>query len=161
MVGAGKTTVGAALATRLDLAFVDTDAEIVRGAGMSIPEIFRREGEVGFRKREREAVESVAGESAVVALGGGALAQPGLCERCETTGTIVYLRARLETLLARVGRAEDRPLLAGLAAEERRAKLESLLAEREAIYERARLVIDTDGSRPERLVDELARELAR
>ena len=55
MMGAGKTTVGTALATRLDLAFVDTDAEIVRGAGMSISEIFRREGEVGFRKREREA----------------------------------------------------------------------------------------------------------
>lgn len=143
MMGAGKSAVGRRLAARLGLAFVDTDAEIERRAGASVREIFEREGEAGFRGRERAAIEAVAGP-AVVALGGGAIAQPGAAEHLAARGTVVYLRARPETLLARVGDAEARPLLRGLPPEARRERLRGLLAEREAAYATASVIVDTD-----------------
>jgi shikimate kinase len=145
MMGAGKSAVGAVLAERLGLPLLDLDRAIEHTAGRSIPELFRSEGEAGFRKREREAIEAVAGRRAVVALGGGAPAQPGALERLLASGTLVYLRARPETLAARVGADEARPLLAGLDAGARLAKIRSLLAEREACYLRAALVVDTDA----------------
>jgi shikimate kinase len=145
MMGAGKSAVGEALAARLGRPLVDLDRAIERGAGRSIAEIFDAEGEAGFRKREREALEAVAGQSAVVALGGGAAAQPGAVERLLETGTLVYLRARPETLAARIGPDAARPLLAGLGAAERLETLRRLLAERERFYLRAKLVVDTDA----------------
>lgn len=145
MMGAGKSSVGALLAARLGRPLVDLDRAIERAAGRSIPELFESEGERGFRKREREALEAVAGQRAVVALGGGAAAQPGAVERLLATGALVYLRARAETLAARVGAAEARPLLAGLDPAARLAKIRSLLAERERFYLRAPCVVDTDG----------------
>jgi shikimate kinase len=145
MMGAGKSAVGAVLAARLGRPLVDLDRAIERAAGRSIAEIFAAEGEAGFRKREREALEAVAGRSAVVALGGGAAAQPGVVERLLETGALVYLRARPETLAARVGADEARPLLAGLDAPDRLAKLRRLLGERERFYLRAPVVVDTDA----------------
>jgi shikimate kinase len=145
MMGAGKSSVGALLAERLGRPLVDLDRAIERAAGRTIPELFASEGEAGFRKREREALEAVAGQRLVVALGGGAAAQPGAVERLLATGTLVYLRARPETLAARVGADEARPLLAGLDAAGRLAQLRALLAERERFYLRAPLVVDTDA----------------
>jgi shikimate kinase len=145
MMGAGKSAVGAALAARLERPFVDLDRAIERAAGRSIPEIFAAEGEAGFRKREREALEGVAGQRVVVALGGGAAAQPGAVERLLETGALVYLRARPETLAGRIGAEAGRPLLAGLDAAGRLAKLRALLAERERFYLRAPVVVDTDA----------------
>src|SRR5690606_21135862 len=128
-MGAGKSAVGPRLAARLGLPFVDADAEIERAAGASIAAIFEREGEASFRARERAAIEAQAGRAAVVALGGGAIAQPGAAERLAATGTVVWLRARPETLAARVGDGAGRPLLASLAPDERRARIAALLAE--------------------------------
>ncbi|MEN8159175.1 MAG: 3-dehydroquinate synthase [Myxococcota bacterium] len=145
MMGAGKSAVGEALAAALGWPFVDLDAEIERAAGQSTREIFASEGESGFRGRESEALEAVAGRRAVVALGGGAPAQPGVPERLAATGRAIYLRARPETLVARVGEGTERPLLAGLSAPEREAELGRLLAEREGAYLRATWTIDTDG----------------
>ena len=81
LMGAGKSTVGRLLAERLGRAFVDLDDEIAREAGRSIPEIFEAEGEAGFRRREREALERAGRTSHVVALGGGAISQPGIASR--------------------------------------------------------------------------------
>ncbi len=148
MMGAGKSAVGALLAERLGRGFVDTDALIERTAGIRIAELFRREGEAAFRKREREAIEKVAGGALVVALGGGAIAQPGVRERIAESGTVVYLRARPETLLGRVGEALDRPLLQGLSREDRLRRIAELLAERRPNYEQASIVVDTDGLAP-------------
>ena len=99
MMGAGKSAVGPALAQRLECDFVDSDAEIEREAGCSIAELFAAEGEPCFRERERAAIEKLAGRPAVVALGGGAPAQPGAGEWLAATGCVVYLRARPETLV--------------------------------------------------------------
>ena len=144
MMGAGKTRIGRMLAERLECPFVDADAEIEREAARSIEEIFRAEGESGFRKREREVVERLAGRGCVVALGGGAFAQPPLAQLALRTGRVVYLRTRPQTLASRVGQGEGRPLLAGLDAKRREERLRSLLRQREPFYARAPLVVDTD-----------------
>jgi shikimate kinase len=161
MMGSGKSTVGRRLAERLGCCFVDTDAEIEREASASVAEIFAREGEAGFRVRERAAIEALLGAEAVVSLGGGAVAQAGIGEALASTGTIVYLRARPETLLRRVGDGDTRPLLRGLDGPGRVDKLRSLLEARAEHYERAQIVIDTDENEVDTVVDELARHLAR
>lgn len=158
-MGAGKSTLGPPLARALGVRFVDADAEIERRAGASVPELFAREGEAGFRARERAVLDALSHSGAVVALGGGAIAQPGAPQRLAASGTVVYLRARPETLLARLGDAGSRPLLAGLGAAERRARLEALLSERKAAYETARIALDTDEGSPPELVAELARRI--
>jgi 3-dehydroquinate synthase len=144
MMGAGKSAVGALLAERLGVPFVDTDAAVEERAGARVADIFATRGEPAFRALEREAIAAVAGRAAVVSLGGGAIAQPGAAKQLAASGTIVYLRARPETLAARLGEAADRPLLAGLDAEGRLARLRGLLAEREPRYQGAAITVDTD-----------------
>ena len=144
MMGAGKSAVGKRLAQRLGRAFVDTDALVEDVAGKSVAAIFADEGEPSFRALERAAIERVAGRPAIVALGGGAIAQPGAVARLAASGTIVYLRARPETLLARIGDARGRPLLAGLDTAGRLARMRELLRARAAQYARSARVVDVD-----------------
>jgi shikimate kinase len=159
MMGAGKSAVGEALARRLGRGFVDGDAEVERLAGMTIPEIFEREGEAGFRARERAVLDALAGQPLVVALGGGAIAQPGAAERLLASGTVIWLRARPASLLERVGEGEGRPLLQGLDSGGRLARLRELLARREPHYARAQIVVDTDDAGPEQIAAALAARL--
>ncbi len=159
MMGAGKTSVGKALALRLQRPFHDTDAEVEQAAGASVAEIFAREGEPAFRERERGAVAELLEGRAVVALGGGAMAQPETRALIRRRGTSVYLRATAETLLARVGDAEARPLLAGLDDGERIARLRALLEERAPAYACADRVVDTDGCSLEVVVETIVEEL--
>jgi shikimate kinase len=158
MMGAGKSTVGARLAARLGRPFLDTDRAVEAAAGRTIPEIFERDGEAVFRRLEREAIEEAAAAGAVVALGGGAMAQPGMPAWLESRGRVVWLRVDVETILSRVGDAEDRPLLADLDRSARRERLEALLAERVAAYGRAELEIDASGP-PDRVAEEIAAAL--
>jgi shikimate kinase len=160
MMGAGKSAVGPRLAARLALPFHDTDAEIAREADASVAEVFAREGEAGFRAREQKLIGTLLGRRAVVALGGGALTVPGTLEKLEARGRLVYLRARPETLLARVGEAAERPLLRGLDAGGRRARLGELLARRERDYARAGLVVDVDDADVAAVVERVAARLA-
>jgi shikimate kinase len=159
MMGAGKSAVGRLLAARLGRPFIDTDAEIEQAAGASVRELFEREGEAGFRTRERAAVAAVAGQKLVVALGGGAIAQAGMPERLAATGAVVYLKARPETLLQRIGDAEERPLLRGLGPDGRRARMEQLLHARAPAYATARVVIETDGLDADEVAAAVARAL--
>lgn len=160
MMGAGKSTVGPALARALGRPYADTDARIETGAGATIGELFAREGEAAFRERERAEIEAWAGRAAVVALGGGAIAQPGAARRLAESGVVVYLRARPETLLRRLGDCASRPLLRDLAPADRRARLAQLLEARRASYEGARIVIDTDEGDAAAIAAEIARRLA-
>ena len=144
MMGAGKSTVGPVLARRMGRRFVDLDAEIERLAGAPINQIFEREGEEGFRRRERAAIRSWAGAAVVVALGGGAIAQPGAPEALRESGVVVYLRVRLDTLMARLGDCDTRPMLRDLDPQARRRRVEALLEDRGAAYESATVRVDVD-----------------
>jgi len=159
MMGAGKSSVGRALAARLELDFADSDGEIERREGVSIGEIFEQRGEAHFRAIESEVIGALAGRGGVVALGGGAAVQPGAIERLAGSGTLVYLRARPETLLERVGSGESRPLLRGLT---RKARLDCIVAlqqERESSYARSRITIETDQKPLDVVVGEIVERL--
>ena len=159
MMGVGKSTVGRHLAELLGRTFFDADREIEARAGATIPQIFEREGEAGFRARERETIEALADGDAVIALGGGAVSQESVRERIASRGIVVYLRADIATLLRRVGRGRGRPLLAGLTAEERRARLQALLSERSRYYEEAAVIVDSDGLESRDAAQRVARAL--
>lgn len=143
-MGSGKTAVGRQLARDLKREFRDTDAEIERRTGVDIPYIFEKEGESGFREREKEVVASLAElENLVVATGGGAVLDPQNRAHLKASGTVIYLHTNVEEQLKRTARAQNRPLLMN---ENPRAVLERLMAVRRPIYEQiADLSIDTTG----------------
>lgn len=141
-MGTGKTTVGRALAARLHLQLIDVDAEIERRAGVTIPEIFRTQGEAAFRALEREFIET--GHPAggcVVSCGGGLVVQPGMIEALRRRGVVVCLTARPETILARTQSNKNRPLL---DAEDPLARIRDLLEQREPAYRAAGTQVLTD-----------------
>lgn len=154
MMGAGKTTVGRALARRLKRSFHDADEEIERRCGVRIPVIFEIEGEAGFRARESQVIaELCALDNAVLATGGGAVLAEENRRRIAERGTVVYLHARPSHLWQRVRHDRNRPLLA--TAEPLR-KLEELYAERDPLYrELADLVIDTGKQSVQTLAKDL------
>jgi shikimate kinase len=154
MMGSGKSAVGAAVASRLGVAFVDTDAVVVDHIGAAIDELWERNGEDAFRREEAAAVAEVArGPMAVIATGGGAVVDPANVAAMKNSGAVVWLRAGAETLSRRVGDGDGRPLLAGAVPLER---LRSILEERSAAYEAAAdMVIDTDDLPAEEIADRI------
>lgn len=144
-MGTGKTTVGRAVAHKIGFLALDSDHEIERLHGKTIPEIFAQDGEPAFRQMERVFVEQGhPAERTLVACGGGLVVQPGMLELLKSKGVVVCLHASLETILARTARHRNRPLLAVEDPEER---IRTLYAAREPIYKRSGTVILTD-SRP-------------
>ena len=154
-MGAGKSTVGPLLASRLGVRFVDLDREIEAKAGMTVRELFEAEGEAGFRAREAHALRQLADEDAVLALGGGALGRPANLELVLAVGTLVWLDAPDDELLARIGDPTSRPML----ADDPRAALARLRAEREALYANAQVRIDTRGLSPEAVAARIEEQL--
>ncbi len=158
MMGAGKTTVGKALARRLGRDFVDCDRKIVERTGVPVVTIFEIEGEAGFRRRETAVLAELAKrENAVIATGGGAVLAEENRQLMRSHGTVVYLRAALEHLHERTRRSNARPLL---ATADRRATLAALLEARDPLYrEVAHLVIESGapsaGSLAVRIVEAL------
>jgi len=145
LMGSGKSRVGRALASRLGWDFIDTDERIERAAGMKISEIFARDGEPAFRRLESEALQALPTERCVVALGGGAVVSAENRRVLREKGTLVWLDAPPETLVARMGESQKRPLLAGLDRAGRIARLTELRAERLPAYSEAELRVETDG----------------
>lgn len=142
-MGTGKSTVGRAVAQRLGFESLDSDHEIERLRGKTIPEIFAQDGEPAFRAMERTFVES--GHPAartVVSCGGGLVIQPGLLEALRARGVVICLHASIETILARTERTRHRPLL---NVEDPEKRIRTLFAEREPIYQRSGSMILTDG----------------
>jgi shikimate kinase len=144
-MGTGKTTVGRAVGHKLGFQVLDSDHEIERQQGKSIPDIFAQDGEPAFRAKEREFIEhGHPAERTLVACGGGLVVQPGMLESLKSRGVVVCLHASLETILARTARHRNRPLLAVDNPEDR---IRTLYAAREPIYKKSGTVILTD-SRP-------------
>ena len=114
--------------------------------GQTIAEIFATSGEEGFRQVEHECVAAAAARNeAVIALGGGALTQARNWKLIRRAGVVVALEADAETIFERVSRRDDRPLLAGLNQEEKRARIRAMLADRARFYERADLKVWTSN----------------
>ena len=151
MMGSGKTTLGRALAHRLDMEFVDTDRVLVERTGVPVATIFEIEGEEGFRRRESAVLAEVAGrEGVVVATGGGAVLSAENREFMRAHGTVVYLRARLDGLWERTRHDATRPLL---QTPDPRATLAAILAVREPLYrEVAHVTVDTGAQSASTLV---------
>ena len=160
MMGAGKSSVGPALAARLGRPFVETDAVVEGFAGRPIAQIFAAEGEQSFRSWEQAAVGDALEEGpspSVVAVGGGAVMNEANRERIRRRARhVVWLRARPETLAARVGNGAGRPLLKGDPV----AALVRLAEERRPIYEAvADVIVDVDDLTVDGVVDRVMAEL--
>jgi shikimate kinase len=156
-MGAGKTTVGSLVAARLGTTVRDTDHDVEATTGRAISEIFVDDGEAAFRALERAAVaEALATHDGVLALGGGAVLDPGTRELL-AGHDVVFLRVGLADAVKRVGLGVGRPLLLGNV----RARIKTLLDERSPVYESvATLVVDTDGRSPEDVAEEIVAALA-
>ncbi len=159
MMGAGKSTVGKALARRLGRSFVDCDREIVSRTGVPVATIFEIEGEAGFRRRETAVLAELAKrESTVVATGGGAVLAEENRRIMRDSGTVVYLRAGVDQLHERTRRDTSRPLL---ATGDRRATLAELLAVRDPLYlETAHIVVESGAPSAGSLAGRIAEVLA-
>ena len=159
-MGSGKTTVGSLLAARLGRVFADLDDLIVQTAGVPIAEIFAREGEAGFRRRELEALRAAAaGRGTVLATGGGAACREENLALMLASGPVVALEVSAAEAVRRTGRKSGRPLLDGSA--DPLAAATELLAKRQPFYARAHLRVDTGARRPEEAAEEIANALAR
>src|SRR5215467_2397935 len=113
LMGAGKTAVGRRLASWLDLPFIDADSEIEAAAGASISEIFAEHGEAYFRQGERKVIARLLENGPqVLATGGGAYMNPDTRANIKADGLSVWLKADIKVLMKRVGRRDNRPLLA-------------------------------------------------
>lgn len=146
MMGAGKTTIGKALARALDWAFLDLDHELEERCGVRVADIFDIEGEHGFRKRESALLDECTRRSRIVlATGGGAVLRPENRHALRSRGVVVYLRAAPGELYRRVARDRTRPLL---QTDNPRQRLESLLIEREPLYQEVAHVVFDTGQGP-------------
>jgi shikimate kinase len=148
MMGAGKTTVGTTLAHELGWRYLDSDQEVQEDTGRTVPELFAEQGEAAFRAAEATALaRALTGpEPTVVSVAGGAVLDPGNRQLIASSGLVVWLRARPETLAVRVGDGAGRPLLDGDPA----SALVALDRVRRPLYaELADVVVDVDDLKPE------------
>ena len=151
MMGSGKTSTGRPLAERLGYGFVDADAVIEQAAGCSIPEIFERDGEAGFRSLESQVLSAISQRhSLVVATGGGVVTQPenwGMLH----SGIVIWLDVVPDQLLQRLNADSTvRPLLQTADPE---AALNALLNERRPLYAEADLTVVINDETPEAVAD--------
>ncbi len=154
MMGAGKTAVGKALAARLDVPFLDSDAEIETAANMTISEIFERDGEPFFRDRETEVIDRLLdGPSSVLSTGGGAFLAERNRSLVSDKGISVWLNADLNLLWSRVKHKDTRPLL---RTANPKATLEALYDERVPIYALADIAVQ---AHPKYTVEAMAAEV--
>lgn len=159
LMGAGKSSIGRRLATRLGMPFKDADAEVEAAAGCSIEEIFERFGEAAFRDGERRVIRRLLSEPPhVLATGGGAFMDPETRSLIRAEAISVWLRADLELLVARTSRRSHRPLL---KQADPREVLSRLIEERYPVYGEADIVVDTDESPQDVMVDRVMAGLRR
>lgn len=155
-MAAGKSKIGRALADRLAMPFVDTDAEIEAAERMTIADIFAVDGEAAFREAEREAIaRQLAGEAKVMALGGGAFVDPENRARLNAACCTVWLDPPFDVLLSRLRRSTRRPLATARSESELRALWES----RRSSYAEAQLRVATGDDDPQRYVDAIIAKL--
>ncbi len=159
-MGSGKTAVGRHLARLFHYTFHDSDADIEAKTGVDIAFIFEKEGEAGFRIRERESIDRLTQlTSIVLATGGGAVIDPANRSALAERGAVIYLATSVNQQIERTRHGRHRPLLHDTDPEQR---LQELMSRRAMLYaEIADLTITTDGRRVQLVADEIHRELRR
>ena len=143
MMGSGKTTMGRTLARHLGKVFVDSDEEIQKRTGVTIPHIFDIEGEAGFRQREAAAIRDLVGrDHMVLATGGGAVLGEQSRELLQQNGIVIYLKASVHDLWQRTRRDRNRPLL---QTADPYAKLTELYQQRDPLYQQVADIVIQSG----------------
>ena len=158
--GAGKTTVGSALAKSLGYKFVDTDLALLRTSGLSVADIVEAEGWEGFRRRETETLKAICAPLTVVATGGGIVLSQENRDFMRENGTVIYLRSPASTLANRLQESpleDQRPTLTGKPITE---EMTDVLNEREAIYQLAAHHVVDGTQEPQTVVDLIVDALA-
>ncbi len=157
-MGAGKTSVGRALANRLQRTFYDSDREIEARCGVDIPTIFEFEGEEGFRERETRIIDQLTSETDIVlATGGGAVLREENRQYLSSRGHVILLSVELKEQIRRVSRDNKRPLLADVDPE---VRLQQLWEARGPLYKSvADVEISTDSRRMLHVVNRILRHL--
>jgi shikimate kinase len=157
MMGAGKSSIGRRLATRLGIPFVDADTEIEKAAGMTIPEIFAAHGEPYFRAGEQRVIARLLDSGPqVLATGGGAFMNRDTRASIAAKGISVWLRATLDVLTKRIKRRSDRPLLRTADPAD---TLRRLIDERYPVYAEAALTVESRDVPHDTIVDEIVEGL--
>ncbi|MCD6385794.1 shikimate kinase [Candidatus Sumerlaeota bacterium] len=156
-MGTGKTVVGNALARRLGFNYIDTDDIIEKRAGKTIPEIFAEDGEAHFRQLEKKAIRSLSHyDKYVIASGGGAVIFDENIKQMKNAGVVICLSARPEVIYERIKHNTYRPLL---RVPDPLQRIKELLAQRQAQYEKADVVIDTSELSVDEVVNSIIAEL--
>ena len=154
-MGVGKSALGRRVAKELDYQFIDSDQSIENKCGRPISEIFKNEREASFRQYELEFIQSGHPSSrCVVSCGGGLVIQDGMKELLKDKGVVICLFASLETIIERISRNSDRPLINVSNPETR---IRELFAERESVYMKSGPCISTEG----RTIAEVVRHILR
>jgi shikimate kinase len=159
-MGSGKTAVGRHLARLFRFSFHDSDADVEAKTGVDIAFIFEKEGEKGFRQREKESIERLTQlDSVVLATGGGAVIDEDNRRVLAERGAVIYLQTSVDQQLERTRHARHRPLLLDTDPER---KLSELMLRRAELYaEIADFTVSTDGRRVQVVAEEIYRELRR
>ena len=142
-MGSGKSTMGRALASELDLTFIDLDSFLEEKYFKTIPQIFAEEGEESFRRKERNVLEEVCSfDNVILATGGGAPCFFDNMKLMNKSGFCVFLDVDVTSLVNRLIHAKtERPLIKGKSPEELHEFIEGLLAKRRPFYEKARYIL--------------------
>ena len=160
-MGSGKTTVGVKLSYRFHMPVEDTDKIIERKQGLSIGEIFEREGEEAFRRMETELLSTIGQRKSgrILSVGGGTPVREENRELIRRCGRVFYLRAKPETIYNRLKGDSTRPLL---QCEDPLARIKELLAQRQSAYEEcADVIVDVDEASLDEVVEQIARKTGR
>jgi 3-dehydroquinate synthase len=159
LMGSGKTTIGRALAKKLQKRFIDADHEIEARTGASIPLIFEIEGEDSFRQREADVIADLTTQEGIVlATGGGAILNAESRAFLRERGVVVYLRASVSSIIQRTSHDKNRPLL---QTADPKARIEELARQRGPFYEEvAHITIETGRPNVQSVVQNILTQLA-
>jgi 3-dehydroquinate synthase len=158
LMGSGKTTIGRALAKRLNKRFIDADHEIEARTGASIPLIFEIEGEASFRQREADVIRDLTAQQGIVlATGGGAVLNQTSRHLLKERGVVVYLRASVSSILQRTSHDRNRPLL---QTADPKARIEALSQQRGPLYDEvAHITVETGRPNVQSVVQNILAQL--
>lgn len=161
-MGTGKTSTGRILASKLGYAFTDLDQRIEAEAKMTIKDMFAKYGEEHFRACEKAmVVKAAAKRNMVISTGGGTVKNPENIAELRKNGSIICLTADIDTILDRTGRRGKRPVLDQADHGNRRAAVQALLEERQALYANADYTVDTSKRSPLQVTEEILHFLRR